>query len=585
MTTLFALLGGQRGRLAMAIGLAGAAALVELVPYYLLYRAAGVVLSAAPAGAELMTLALWMAVALLVKYVLLSLGGYFSHVAAFQVLYEVRQRIAHALTRMPLLDIGRYSSGNLRKIVLSDVERLEGFIAHHTIELTAALISPLVAAVFLFWLDWKMALAALATIPLAWLVQALFSRGMGARVQAYNQATEQLNGAIVEYLRNIPVMKAFRQTSSSFGVMRERLQAYHTLVRDFTRHSVPGWSVFVVLLTANIFILLPVGLWRFSAGTLDLPTLILVLMLGSGLLKPLLRVALFSSMIREILAGVERIQPFLTTFPAAPTDSPVDVRAQDVGITVRGLCFSYGERRILENVDLELAPGSFNALVGPSGAGKSTLSHIVAGLLPATAGEVLAGDVPLSKMDDETRARTIAVVTQDAFLFRGTLADNLRLGCPGASEDELYNALNVAQARQFVDSLAEGLQTRIGERGTRLSGGERQRIAIARALLTQAPVLILDEATAFADALTEAAFYRALREYYPRTTVLVIAHRLYAVRDADRIILMDEGRISASGSHAALLSGSLVYRRLWQSQFDMQQWHIRETEVAYAGIQ
>ena len=575
MATLIGLLAGQRARLGLAASLAAGSALLELLLYYLLYRAAELALLNVPPGRDLLHLAGLLLLTLLGKYGLLTLGAYFSHVAAFQILYEVRLRLAQSLTRLPLQMLGRYSSGGLRKIILNDVERLETFIAHHSIELIAAVVTPLAAGGFLFWLDWRMALAALSTIIPAWLAQACMSRGMDERVRSYNIATEQLNGATVEYLRGIPVMKAFRQSASSFKLLRERLEAYHRLVEGFSRKAVPGWSAFVVLLTANIFVLLPLGLWLNAQGQLPLPNLILALVLGSGLLKPLLRLMFFSSAIREICGGVERIQPLL-----APVAVQVSGRLPaHAGVRLQNLSFSYQARPILQELNLELRPGSFNALVGPSGAGKSTLAYLLSGLLPPDSGEVLLGEVSLASLGDRDRAQAIAVVSQDAFLFQGSLAQNLRLAKPLASDRQLHDVLAIVQARDLVRSLPQGLDTQVGERGARLSGGERQRIAIARALLAGAPVLVLDEATAFADSLTEAAFYTALRKRYPQTTVLVIAHRLYAVRHAEQILLLEEGRLVASGSHAQLLHGNGTYQRLWHSQFQAHAWHIRQQEV------
>ncbi|KGT93059.1 ABC transporter [Erwinia typographi] len=572
--TLLALISGEKTSLRWAIGLAALSVLLELIPYYLLWMAANVLQAGVLAGGQLLQLAGWLAGALLLKYLLLAFAGYFSHLAAFRVLYQVRLRIARALTRLPLMQLSHYSSGGLREIIINDVERLESFIAHHTVDLTAALVSPLTAALFLFWLDWKMALAALATVPLAILAQKIFSRGMQQRTAEYHEATERLNGAIVEFIRGIPVMKAYRQTSRSFRLLHDSLTQYHQLVGRFTRRAVPAWSLFVVLLNANIFILLPLGIWRISQGTLTTAELVLALMLGSGLLKPLLRVTFLGTLMREILAGITRIQPFLQEDSSPQgTNTPANST-----LIAEGVSFRYEQREVVNNVSLRLEPGGFYALVGPSGAGKSTLAWLLAGLLPASAGQIHIGDTLLSELDDRTRANRLAVVSQDVFLFKGTLAENLRIGNPQASEAQIYQALNIAQADSFVQALPLGLQTPLDERGLRLSGGERQRIAIARALLADTPILILDEATAFADALTEASFYQALRLARPNTTVLTIAHRLFAVQQADAILLMENGRLVASGSHSGLIESNGLYQQLWHSQFQLQHWHIRSGE-------
>lgn len=570
---LLSMMAGQRRLVVCAMLLAALSVVSELLPWYLLWQAVQY-------PNHLMQLAGWLTLALAVKYLLLALAGWFSHRAAFRVLYDVRMAVARGLTRLPLSRLSAFSSGSLRNIVINDVERMEGFIAHHSVDFTAALVSPLVAAGFLFWIDWQMALASLVTVPLAVIAQKIAMRGMGQRVAEMNDATSRLNAAIVEYVRGIPVMKAFCQSSRSFRLLDDSLEQYRALVTRFTHQAVPGWSLFMVLLNASIFVLLPLGVWRVSQGTLTLPQLILILLLGSGLIQPLLRVTFMGSLVREMLAGVQRIAAFM--LPAAVDADPVP---SSLSLSVRDLHFDYAGTPVLRGVSLTLPPGGFYALVGPSGAGKSTLAWLLAGLLLPSRGEISLGDTAVTTLADARRARLLGMVSQEVFIFRGTLADNLRLVAPDASDDALWQALDIAQARQFVAALPDGLETPVGERGVSLSGGERQRIAIARALLADTAILILDEATAFADALTEEAFYRALRETRPQMTVIAIAHRLFAVQHADRILLMEKGRLVADGAHGQLLQDSQLYQQLWHSQFRLQRWHIRdqEQEAAHAG--
>ena len=567
------LLRGESSTFLLALCLAAVAVMLELVPYVLLWQAA---IAVDPAN-TLMTLAGWLLAALIGKYALLSLAGYFSHLTAFRVLYQTRLRLAQSLARIALLRLSPYSSASLRNIILNDVERVENFIAHHSVDLIGALLSPLIAALFLFWLDWPMALAALATVPLALLAQKIFSRGMAERTAQYHRASAELDSALVEYVRGVPVMKAFQQSSRAFRLLNQRLDAYHQLVVNFTRHAVPAWSAFVVILNANLFILLPIGLWRVAHGSLTIGTLLLVLILGSGLLKPLLRVTFLSSMLREIFSGVGRIMPLLDCPPPQPeTALPVSNVLQ-----THQLSFGYDDTNVVKSVSLRFETGRFYALVGPSGAGKSTLAWLLAGLLPPSQGDITLGEVSVQKLHDATRAQRLALVSQEVFLLQGTLADNLRLGNPQASEAELWQALTLAQAENWVRSLPQGLHSTVGERGVTLSGGERQRIAIARALVAHTPILILDEATAFADALTEAAFYRALRLARPDTTLISIAHRLFAVQQADCIVMMAQGEVAAQGRHESLLASDMGYQMLWHSQFDLAHWHIRAEETNY----
>jgi ATP-binding cassette subfamily B protein IrtA len=570
---LLAMIAGQRSLVVCAMLLAALSVISELIPWYLLWQAV-------QHPDNLMQLALWLALALAAKYLLLAMAGWFSHRAAFRVLYDVRMAVARGLTRLPLSRLSAFSSGSLRNIVINDVERMEGFIAHHSVDFTAAIISPLVAAGFLFWIDWQMALAALVTVPLAVIAQKVAMRGMGQRVAEMTEATSRLNAAIVEYVRGIPVMKAFCQSSRSFRLLDDSLEQYRALVARFTHQAVPGWSAFMVLLNASIFVLLPAGIWRVTQGTLTIAQLVLILLLGSGLIQPLLRVTFMGSLVREMLAGVQRIAVFMVP---APVDA--DPAPSNLSLTARDLHFDYDGVPVLRGVSLELPPGGFYALVGPSGAGKSTLAWLIAGLLLPSRGEICLGDTAVTTLADPRRARLLGMVSQEVFIFQGTLAENLRLVAPDASDAALWQALEIAQALNFVSALPQGLNTPVGERGVSLSGGERQRIAIARALLAETPILILDEATAFADALTEAAFYRALREMRPQMTVIAITHRLFAVQQADRILVMEKGMLVADGGHTQLLQYSSLYRELWQSQFQLQQWHIRneDKEAADAG--
>lgn len=571
---LLSMIAGQRLLIASAMMLAALSVMSELVPWYLLWQAV-------QHPERLWSLAGWLALALAAKYLLLAVAGWCSHKAAFRILYDVRIAVARGLTRLPFSRLSTYSSGSLRHIVINDVERMEGFIAHHSVDFTAALISPLVAAGFLFWIDWRMALVSLATVPLALLAQKIAMRGMAQRVAEMNAATSRLNSAIVEYVRGIPVMKAFCQSSRSFRLLHDSLEQYRALVARFTYQAVPGWSLFIVLLNASIFILLPLGVWRVSQDSLTIAQLILILLLGSGLIQPLLRVTFMSSLIREMLAGVERIAVFM--LPPAVDADPVP---ESLALSVRGLHFDYEGAAVLRDVSFSLPAGGFYALVGPSGSGKSTLAWLLAGLLPAGRGEIMLGDVRVTNLADARRAALLGMVSQEVFIFRGTLADNLRLVDPDASDEQLWQVLDIAQALDFVAALPQGLETLVGERGVSLSGGERQRIAIARALLANTPVLILDEATAFADALTEEAFYRTLRLLRPKMTVLAIAHRLFAIQQADRILVMEKGQLIADGSHSQLLQENALYRALWQSQFHLQHWHIRDEqqEAAHAGV-
>lgn len=582
---LLALVAPQRRRLLSALAAAVAAAVVELVPYALLARSLDLVLDLTRTGQAdgraLAGMAGLVAAALAGKYLLYSFAYYFSHVAAYRLLADIRQDLVRRLAVAPLDWLQRTGSGPLTKAILQDVERLEQFIAHHSVECLAAVVSPLAVAAVLAWIDGRLALAALAVAPLAAVAQGVLLRGLGPRIDAVNRAAGALHGACVEFVRNAPVMKTFCQSARSFRMMRRLLARHGDLVAGVTRRVVPAWAAFTTLLGAGLGVLLPAGLWLLERGMVTPGEVLLAVMLGGGMLRPLLKVAQVSSQIREILAGVRRLAPLLA-LPARRSGEPGRVPAA-AEVRFDRVSVALGGRPVLREVAFTLRPGMMTALVGPSGAGKSTIAHLLGGLLPPDGGEISLGGVPLAALDDAVRAGWIAVAAQDAFLFRGPLLDSLRLGRPDAGPEAVAAALRIAQAAEAVAALGGGPDAPVGERGSRLSGGERQRIAVARALLSDAPVLVLDEATAFADGRTERRFYEALRQTYPDKTLLVIAHRLTAVRDADHIVVLEDGRVIAEGDHESLLAGCPRYAALWHRQFDGEAWTLRTEEAADAG--
>ncbi|MGC0151754.1 ABC transporter ATP-binding protein [Chromobacterium vaccinii] len=576
--SLLSLLAGYRLKLGVAVLLAIAAAGLELLPYGLLCASFGLLLAGAGADAFL-RLCLWLALALAGKYLLYSIAYFLSHGAAYQILMQTRQRLARRMAWAPLPWLQRHGSGELKKLLMQDVERLEQFIAHHLVEMAAALAAPALTAAVLVWLDWRLALAALATLPLAILFQTFALGDMDARMHRYQQAVADLNNASVEYLRGIAVMRAFRQDARSSERMRGALRRYGELIEGVTRGTVPGWSVFMVLLNANIVFLLPLGLWLLQRGEIDLSGLLLAVLLGNGMLKPLFKLMRFQGQIREILDGVGRMLPLLALRPPEAGDggSP---DGRDVAL--EGVSFRYGERAALRDCTLSAPAGSMTALVGPSGAGKSTVAALLGGLIEAQQGRVRIGGADLAGLDEARRAGLVAVASQHPFLFRGSLLDNLKLANPNADEAALRRALRIAQAEELVDALPDGVNCVVGERGDGLSGGERQRIAIARALLADTPVLVLDECTAFADSRTEQRFFRQLRKECSGKTLLVIAHRLYTISDADRIVVLDGGEAVDAGRHDELLERCSLYRDMWQAQALAESWALAGTEGAVA---
>ncbi len=577
---LWKMIRNQRVLLSYSLLFTLCAALMELLPFWLIFHAMEAVLNyyrglvaSSDLAEVLYQAALLMAGALVVKTLVYGGAYALSHQAAFSILTQTRRLLVTRLAWAPMHWLQGYHSGQLKLAVLQDVERVENFVAHHTVEVSVSVIGPLVVTGYLMWVDWRLALAALLVVPLAVLSSMLVMRGMEQLYDDYHQASVNLNNTTVEYLRNMPVMKLFQQDSRRFKAMVQCLEQYHGVVETLTKVTVPRWALFTSLLGANLLVILPVGITLHDMGEVRLLDILMAVLLGSGMLRPLLKVSHFFTEIKEVLAGIRRLQPIMEVedtshgISVCGLSSPLTVAFDDV-------YFQYGEVTVLNGVSLNLAPGSTTVLLGASGGGKSTLAQLLAGLLLPAKGRVCINGVSVNTLNNQQRASLIAVASQDVFLFKGTILENLLLAREGITEQELQLAIRVAQAETLISQLPEGYETKVQEQGVRLSGGEKQRIALARALLAETPILVLDEATAFADSLTQKAFYRDLKRFYSHKTVLVIAHRTYGLEEAEQVAILEHGRIEAVGTHHTLLAENAYYRQVWELQNDSEYWSI-----------
>jgi ATP-binding cassette subfamily B protein len=510
------------------------------------------------------------------KFVLAMVSHSLAHAGAFGILYDLRVRLARKMASVPLGFFRDRDVAGLQKAMVDDVAGLEAFLAHMLPDAAAAFTVPLAAMALLFAVDWRMALASLFAVPFAVLAQvAMLSGEQREAYEEYHRVTEATKRAVAEYLRGIHVVKAFGLEARSFGELQSAVDRMTRYVEDYARRSAPPMIAALKLLgggTSALF-LVPVGLWLHADGSLDVPTLLFFLLVGTQVLSPFLRVANVLGNLQLLLKGAENIQAVLDAREMPRRDSsrtPIghDVRFVDVD-------FAYDDRPVLRGVSLHAAEGTTTAIVGASGAGKSTVVRLVGRLWDVRGGRVEVGGVDVRDVDLDAHLARVGLVFQDVFLFHGSVRDNLRIAKPHATDEELEAACRVARIDEVVRALPEGYDTLLGERGARLSGGEKQRLSLARAVLKDAPILLLDEATAFADAENEALIHEALVEVTHGKTVIVVAHRLSTIRDADRIVVLDGGRVVATGDHDTLLERSEHYRRLWRSFDDAARWSFR----------
>jgi ATP-binding cassette subfamily B protein len=574
--------GAKKTQLVLSAFLAVLSSFLSLAPYVILYLALGTLLAPdfGPAQfEEIKNLSLIAVAAACARYLLFFLSSTASHVAAFDILYALRSTLCAHLGKLPMGYFTARQTGKIKKILSEDVEEVEIFIAHHIPDTVAGIVQPLLIVGYLFFIDWRLALAALVPLPLAFVLQRnAFGKDKGHELRAgYYDALETMNGSIVEYIRGMPVVKIFNQTVESFTRMKASALAYKFYIEKWTRETAPSWAVFVVVTSSGLFFILPFGLYLYCTGGIALPELLLFLLLGSAYMNPVFKLAMMGAKLQQMLEGLYRVDSILQTPPIPETESPLVPEGN--AVEFRKVSFGYGKKQVLNELSFLLPEGSLTALVGPSGAGKSTVGRLLLRMWDIEEGEILIGGVNIKDMRMQDLMRRVAFVFQDGFVFSDTVRENIRMGREDASDEDILRAAKAAQCLDFIEKLPKGLDTRIGEGGeAHLSGGEKQRLSLARIALKDAPIIVLDEATAFNDAENEARIQEAFAPIMRGKTVIVIAHRLSTVTDADAVLVIRDGRLAQTGRHAELVLEDGLYRGMWQAHTEAQTWTLQREE-------
>ena len=504
-----------------------------------------------------------------------------SHIAAFNILYEIRMQLAQKMVRLPLGFFTRRASGELKKIMSDDVERIELFIAHHIPDIVTAVLFPLILTGYMFAVDWRLAIVVLAVLTVAFYVIGRMYTGKKIREvsERYVETLGRMNAGIVEYIRGIQVVKAFTESTDAYRKLNDDIKEYRKFANEVNVQYQPTYVSFLTILSSALLFIIPVAVWllvRSASYATFVPVMLMFFLFGVAVFFPVLKLLWIGSFLNQNNMGVQKIDDVLymdeIEEPAAPQ------QPKDALVEFRNVSFAYDTMLILKEVSFIAHPGTVTALVGPSGAGKSTIAMLAARFWDVQGGEVLIGGVSVKEISTSVLMNKVAFVFQDNMLFFDTIEENIRMGNKTATFEEVVRAACAAQCHEFIEALPNGYQTLVGEGGTYLSGGEAQRVALARAILKDAPIVLLDEATAFADPENEGKILEAFSHLIKGKTVLVIAHRLGTITNADCILYVDKGVIAERGTHEDLLSLGGSYARMWETYNRAKEWTIGEKE-------
>lgn len=562
----------SRTKLILSVVLSVISITSGLVPFYCFYRVICLFLNGTATVHIILFWSLWALLAYVVKIVCFGLSTISSHYAAYHILEGLRNRVAERFLHAPLGEVTKHSIGEIKNIMVDKIEEIEPPLAHMVPEGSGHIVLPIVSMIALAVIDWRLFLASLITFPLSILCMGITFKISGKNFDKYNESNAQMNSNIVEYVEGIEVIKAFGRAGVSYEKYASAINNYKTFVVKWMSSTWVTMKLAFALFPSTLLGVLPVSLWLGANGAITAAQAVLAVMLSMSMVGSLAKLEVFSNEIQKVQMTVEELQEYLE-MPELPENSQ-PVKLENYDVKLKGVCFSYEEDEVLHSIDLKIPQGSFTALVGPSGGGKSTVAKLISRFYDVTKGSISIGGVDIRDMPLAQLADTVSFVAQDNFLFRCSIKENIRMGNSKASDEMVYDAARAAQCDEFIRKLPKGYDTPAGEAGKRLSGGEKQRIAIARMMLKNAPVVLLDEATAFTDPENEDKIQQSIRELTKGKTLLVIAHRLSTIKNADNIAVLKDGSILAQGNQEELLSTCPLYQKMWDAHLGARNWAV-----------
>ena len=559
---LFAFVGESNSKMRISIFLAVLGEMFGIVPFLTVALLADELYRGTATIQRVLFFSGIAAICQLIKMLLTWRSSLMSHKISFTILKNIREAITDRMAKVPMGVMLETPTGTFKNLIVDNVAKLEDSMAHFMPELPSNIAAPLCSILLIFILDWRMGLASLITIPLGILFFAAMMRGYGPRMENYMRSANDMNSSLVEYVNGIQVIKAFNRSASSYGKYSKSVNYFHNSTMEWWSQCWFWNAAARAVLPSTLLGTLPVGAWLYMEGTLSLPVFLISLVVPLGFVAPLMKVSEAMEQVSMIKGNLEQVTAFLKTPELVRPSEPVSLGERTYQF--EDVHFGYKETEVLHGISFQTRPGTMTAIVGPSGSGKSTIAKLMAGFWDVTSGSVRFGGQDIRQIPFEQLMGEISYVAQDNFLFDKSIRENIRMGNPAATDEEVEAAAKAANCHDFIMQLEQGYDTLAGDAGDRLSGGERQRITIARAMLKPASVVILDEATAYADPENEALIQQAISKLVAGKTLIVVAHRLNTIRNADQILVVANGNIAGRGTQEELLRECPIYQKMWQ---------------------
>lgn len=563
-TILWELAKKEHSKLKTSVFIASIGVIAGIVPYI---AASRILVELLKGNEDFKIYSLWLGIGLLsyiLKSFLYSMALSVSHKATFSVLKDVRLRMLEKLPKMPLGEIISVPSGNFKQIIVDQVESMEKPLAHLLPEMTSNLLGSLSIFIYLLFLDWRMALLSLVSIPVGMLFMGLVMKNYAVQYEGSVKVNREMNSAIIEYVNGIEVIKTFNQDKRSYAKYKDKVIANARYFYEWMKSCQLPVSLSKNISPTTMITVLPFGWYFYISGSLSAEVFISVIILSLGIAGPLLETINFVDGLAKIGTIANSINSILEGKEQKHSDREVPI--QQYNIDLQNVKFGYEEEKeILHGISLNIKGGTTVAFVGPSGSGKSTLAKLIAGYWDITEGNINIGGHNLKEIPLKQLYSLTAFVSQDNFLFNESIRENIRMGNPSASDKEVEDIAKKSGCHDFIMKMEHGYDTVVGSSGSHVSGGEKQRISIARAMLKNAPIVILDEATSYIDPENEVIIKQALSKLIKDKTVIIIAHRLSTITDAEQIFLIENGELVSYGKHDELLEGCELYRNMWNA--------------------